>query len=128
MSQTILLVNDERGFMSMVKTRLEHAGYNVVTSTSGREGVEKGQSIVPDLILLDVMMPEMDGAHVARLLHLNELTKDIPIIFFTAVLGGGEEDQGQGINVDGRFYSAIAKPFDAEKLLLKVCDLLGHNN
>jgi CheY-like chemotaxis protein len=124
MSKTILIVDDEPEFLKMVKMRLDANGYTVLTASDGQTGVAKAKQLVPDLILIDIMMPNMSGGDVVHLLKADLKTANIPVIFITAVLGRVEEEQNQQINVNNKFYPAISKPFDPEKFLKKIQEAL----
>ena len=81
---------------------------------------------MPDLILMDVMMPRMDGAAAVECLGKDPATKDIPVIFLTATITKEEEgNQASGIQVETGEYRFIAKPFDSQKLLDEIEDVLG---
>src|SRR4051794_9279298 len=81
---TILVADDEPVNRALIQRRLEREGYHVLTAQNGNEAVEKAREALPDLVILDVMMPEMDGMDARRLLKENEKTRDIPIIFLSA--------------------------------------------
>jgi len=117
----ILVVDDEAQLLEMVKMRLEANGYEVITADDGQEGFEKAKNERPDLIILDLMLPKMDGYKVCRLLKFDEKYKAIPIIMFTAK---GEESAKQiGEEVGANAY--ITKPFEPQALLEKIKELLG---
>ncbi len=124
MPKTILIVDDEPEFLKMVKMRLEANGYIIVTASDGQEGVMKAKQFIPDLILIDVMMPNMDGVGTVRLLKADPKTGGIPIIFLTAILDNIEEEQQQKIIIGNNYYPAIAKPFAPEKFLRKIQESL----
>src|SRR5947207_10287406 len=84
MAKKILAVDDERHIVRLVQVNLERDGYTVVTAYDGKEALEKVQSERPDLIVLDVMMPYMDGFEVLQNLKKNPETRDIPVIMLTA--------------------------------------------
>ncbi len=117
MFKTILLVDDEVQFLKMVKIRLEANGYAVVTASDGQEGVTMAKQYLPDLILIDIMMPNMNGGDAVRMLKADPKTNQIPVIFITAVLEKKDEERHQKINIDNIFYTAIAKPFDPVNFL-----------
>ncbi|MDX1607818.1 MAG: response regulator [Candidatus Spechtbacterales bacterium] len=89
--KTILLVEDDPLIIRMYQNKLSADGYNVETAFNGEEGLTKIRKQKPDLILLDVMMPRMNGIEVLKNLKENDDTKDIPVIFLTN-LGDNEED------------------------------------
>ncbi len=124
MSKKILIIDDEVQFAKVVAARLESNGYEISIAHDGKDGITKARIDRPDLIIIDILMPNMNGGDAVRLLKADPRTTNIPIIFLTAILDSNKNDSGQRINVDNKFYPAIAKPFDAEKLLEKVEELL----
>lgn len=84
LAKKILIVDDEPEFIDMIQMRLEANGYEVVRATSGSEGLERAAEENPKLILLDVMMPEMDGFDVLKRLRRNPATQYIPVVMLTA--------------------------------------------
>lgn len=115
-----MIVEDEPDITALVRSRLETAGYQTLTAKDGVEGLEKARSEKPDLILLDILMPRMDGITVAMRLRKAPTTKSIPIIIISVTKGPDEEGLAKRIGVDEYLY----KPFDAEELLTKVKKLL----
>ena len=122
----ILVVDDDVDIIDLVENRLRKNNYDVIFANDGDNGVKKALEHKPDLIIMDVMMPQMHGGEAVKLLRSYEDTKDIPIIFFTAMNSylpkSTELDQ---INVDGQLYPAITKPFEPNKLLSTIKSLLG---
>src|SRR3990172_2298462 len=84
MSENILIVDDDLDTLRLVGMMLQRQGYAVSSASSGQQAIELAQKEPPDLILLDIMMPEMDGYEVARRLRANASTQNVPIIMFTA--------------------------------------------
>ena len=116
----ILLVDDEVQLLTMVQMRLEANGYEVITASDGQEGLEKAKNENPDLIMMDVMMPKMDGYKVCGLLKNDTRYSKIPIILFTA--RAQQDDQQVGKEAGADAY--ITKPFDPPVLLAKIEELL----
>lgn len=112
----ILVADDEPINRTLIQRRLERAGYFVLVAENGREAVEAAMSSAPDLVILDVMMPLMDGLTACRLIKENEATRDIPVIFLSA---RDETDvKVSGLALGANDY--ISKPFKAEELLARV--------
>jgi len=113
----ILVVDDEKDILPVLKERLSQKSYSVITSDSGKGGVKLAKSELPDLILLDIIMPDMDGIEVATKLKEDPKTKDIPIIFLTC-LYTKEDEKARGHFTAGHAF--IAKPYDFEELLAQI--------
>jgi len=113
MQNTILLVDDEPDVVKLLSVRLVDNGYKVLKARSGKEALGIAKSKNPDLIILDVMMPGLDGSKTASLLKEDPKTKDIPIIFLTCLFT--KEDEKKGNTEGGAFL--VAKPYDGEQLL-----------
>ncbi|MBT7937277.1 MAG: response regulator, partial [Nitrospina sp.] len=112
----ILLVDDVIFNIEILLHTLKLRDYQISVANSGAKALELVPKIQPDLILLDIMMPEMDGIEVCRRLKDDESTRDIPIIFVTAKTGA--EDVVEGFKVGGVDY--ISKPFRLEEVLARV--------
>ncbi len=114
--RSILVIDDEKDILKLLQYNLEKEGYEVSTSASGEEGLTAAQSRKPDLILLDLMLPGMDGLEVAKLLKADSRTKPIPILMLTAK--SSEIDQVVGLELGASDY--VAKPFSVKVLLARV--------
>ncbi len=112
----ILVIDDLPENVFMLQDRLEHEGYEIITAYDGKSGMEKAHTELPDLILLDVMMPGINGIEVCKTLVNNKETSDIPIILVTAKTGA--EDTKDGL--DAGAYDYIKKPFNKIELLARV--------
>ena len=118
--QKILIIDDEPDMVYAVQMRLETSGYQVVTALDGNEGLEKARKENPDLIILDVMLPNLDGYKISRMLKFDEKYKNIPIIMFTA--RGQRDDIKLGYEVGVDVY--LVKPFEWKVLLEEINKLL----
>lgn len=112
----ILVIDDRPDNVYYIQSRLMLENFNVITAFSGPEGIEKARSQKPDLILLDVMMPVMDGYEVCKILTNDNDTKDIPIILVTAKVDS--RDVQEGLNAGAFDY--IKKPFDKIELVARI--------
>ena len=112
----ILIIDELPENVFMLQDRLEHEGYQIITAYDGQTGIEKAKSELPDLILLDVMMPGITGIEVCKTLVKDENTKSIPIILVTAKVGA--EDTREGLEAGAFDY--IKKPFNKVELLARV--------
>lgn len=121
MLKKILLVDDEPHIIIMLANRIKHAGYEIITAGDGQEGLEKARKEKPDLIILDVMLPKLDGYKVCRMLKFDEKYKQIPIIMFTARAQKIDKETAESVGADGY----ITKPFEPQILLDKIKELLS---
>ena len=113
MAKKILAVDDERHIVRLVEVNLQRAGYEVVTAFDGKEALEKVKAENPDLVVLDVMMPFMDGFEVLRNLKANPETAEIPVIMLTAKAQDADVFRGWQSGVD----CYLTKPFNPMELL-----------
>jgi len=118
----ILVVDDDKAVLELAKIKLEQLEYDVITATSGKDCLEIAEREKPDLILLDIIMPVLDGGETAHLLLENPETKDIPIIFLTSIISE-QEEIGQLGKAGGHLF--VAKPFNKERLLGAIKKALG---
>jgi two-component system alkaline phosphatase synthesis response regulator PhoP len=109
----ILVIDDEAEITEIIETFLKDAGYQVLVENSSVMGIERAKSFKPDLILLDIMMPFMDGYEVCDELKKNKETENIPVIFLTGK--DARSDEGKSFRVGGDMF--IKKPFNCERLL-----------
>lgn len=114
--QKILVIDDLPENVFMLQDRLVQEGYEVITAYDGNEGIEKAYATPPDLILLDVMMPDISGFEVCKILTTSEKTKHIPIILVTAKASA--EDTKEGL--ESGAFDYIKKPFNKIELMARV--------
>ena len=114
---TVLVVDDERKIRDLVRLYLEHEGYSVLLAESGRSALETAERARPDLLVLDLMLPDLPGEEVARSLRSHS---DVPIIMLTA--RAGEEDRINGFRAGDDDY--VTKPFSPRELVVRVEALL----
>ena len=121
MPKKILVVDDEPHIVKMVESRLKANGYEVIIAYDGQEAVEKVNSDMPDLIVLDLLLPKIDGYMVSDMLKQEEKYKNIPIVMLTA--RAGYEDMKKGLEIGAIAY--LTKPFKAEVLLGIIAGAMG---
>ena len=119
-SKKILFIEDETEIIDLMRTRLEASGYKMLSACDGEDGLKKVEEKNPDLILLDIIMPKIDGLAVCRQLKSNPKTKNIPIIIVSAWGGKDLPESCQQAGAD----ELVIKPFEAEELLDKISKLL----
>ncbi len=117
----ILLVEDEKDMVYAVTLQLEAKGYEVITASDGQDGLDKARTKKPDLIILDLMLPKIDGYKVCRMLKFDNKYQNIPIILFTARAQDSDKKIGRDVGAD--VY--ITKPFEPSVLLDKIRELLA---
>jgi DNA-binding response OmpR family regulator len=116
-AKKILVVDDDKVFLRLVEYDLTKNGFDVITAPDGEMGILLAKTQKPDLILLDINMPDIEGGDVATMLEDNSQTQDIPIIFVTALLTKQEEIRRQ--NMMGK-HSFFSKPYKLERLLEEI--------
>ena len=116
-NKKILIVDDERDVLFLLEKELAGRGYSVISADNGNDAINLAKSEYPDLIILDIWMPGMDGAEVAAKLREDLKTKNIPVIFLTCLIRKTEEEE-QGRVVSGNLF--IAKPYDIEGLVAQI--------
>jgi len=117
--KTVLVVEDTQDYADCLAHVLSQQGYKVVTAAEGMEGLQKAIAIKPDLILMDLFMPDQDGADVISRIRKQPALANTVIVFLTA-LSSGTGAEGEGITVDGREYPVISKMADQKEILRKV--------
>jgi two-component system phosphate regulon response regulator PhoB len=116
----ILVVDDEPDAVELIEFNLKAAGYDVVTAADGEEALGKAKAIIPDVIVLDLMLPEVDGLEVCKILRRDAATSPIPIIMLTAK--AAEIDRVLGLELGADDY--VTKPFSPRELVLRVKNVL----
>lgn len=120
----LLLIDDDPNLILLVKDYLEFRGYEVLTAENGREGLQILEDHTPDMIICDVMMPEMDGYAFVEQVRQNPRTDWIPILFLSAK--GQSQDRVRGLNIGADVY--MVKPFEPEELVAQVESSLKQAN
>ncbi len=120
----ILIIDDDTAILELIKVNLELLGHEAITASDGVKGFALARQELPDLIILDVMMPDVDGFTVASRIRNNPSTKDIPILMLTALSMIQDKTKGFDAGVD----DYLVKPFELEELKLRVRALLRRVN
>lgn len=116
----ILIVDDEPDAIELIKFNMEESGYHIVTASNGRKALDEIKKDAPDLVVLDLMLPEVDGIEVCKIIRRNAETSDLPIIMLTAK--AAEIDRVLGLELGADDY--MTKPFSPRELILRVKNLL----
>ena len=114
--ETILVIEDEKNILELVQYNLEQQGFRVLKATKGDDGLAIARKQKPSLILLDLMLPEIDGLQICNILKKNEETYSIPVIILTAK--SEETDKVVGLELGADDY--MVKPFSPRELILRV--------
>ncbi|OQX85499.1 MAG: hypothetical protein B6D63_02120 [Candidatus Latescibacteria bacterium 4484_7] len=117
----ILVVDDEVNITQILEFSIGAEGFEVITASDGEEAIDKARKEQPDLIILDIMMPRIDGYEACRILKANPITKNIPVVLLTAK--GRDVDKRLGYEVGATDY--IIKPFSPNKLIERINELLS---
>src|SRR5436190_22425956 len=112
----ILIIEDERALTDILSYNLQREGYEAIAVHDGQEGLRKAQTLLPDLIILDLMLPTLGGLDICRELRAGERTRDIPIVMLTAK--AEETDQVVGFSLGADDY--VTKPFSVKVLLQRL--------
>ena len=120
MGKTILIVEDEPKNMTLTRDLLKISGYETVEAWDGAQGVEKAKSAHPNLILMDIMMPKMDGYAACNAIKADQSTKNIPVVMLTAVGFDLNKKLAKQMGADGY----VTKPFSRQQLMDAISPLL----
>ncbi len=124
MKQKILIVEDNPDLISILQVQLENKGYDTVQAANGRQAVDMATAQLPDLIVMDIMMPQMNGLQAARLIRENPKTRSIPILAATAKITIADKEEC----LESGFNDHIAKPFTTMELVSRIEKLLNQDN
>jgi DNA-binding response OmpR family regulator len=116
LAKTVLVVDDEQDILDLVRFRLEHDGYRVITASDGERGLALARAERPDLCILDVMMPKLTGLEVLAQLRAEPATADTPVILLTS--RGQDADVDRGFELGAQDY--VTKPFSPQELRRRV--------
>jgi len=120
---TILVVDDEKNIVQLARLYLDKEGFQVEAAFDGAQALEKARTVRPDLVILDIMMPELSGFEVLEALRRDPKTANIPVLVLTA--RGEAEDEQRGLALGARRY--LNKPFDVRALISEVRRHLGQD-
>ena len=124
MKKNILIVEDEPDAVELLELHLKNAGYDVTLAEDGEEALRKVHKSIPDMVILDLMIPEINGLEVCKVIRKDPATESIPVVMCTAK--ASEIDKVLGLELGADDY--ITKPFSPRELVLRVKNLLKRNN
>ncbi len=117
----ILVVDDEEELLGLIGKTLSNEGFDPVMVTTAEDAMDKARMIVPALILIDIILPDMEGPEAVRALSEDPLTQNIPVIFLSGIVTREEEGgASSGVLVGQRRYKALSKPFSSQELMVEV--------
>jgi putative two-component system response regulator len=114
--KTILIADDDLVTLMILRSVISKAGYSILTAENGADALRIARAEAPDVIVLDIMMPDMDGTEVANALKKNPRTRRIPIVFLSSLISAAEERSG----AKGDLISLLSKPHNRERLLNEI--------
>ena len=121
MTKKILIVEDDPKNLKLIRDLLQASGYDTIEATDGKKGIKMAKTKKPDLILMDILMPEMDGYSALGAIKADETTKAIPVLMLTALAYELNRQLGDRLGAAGY----ITKPFDRKELLKTISQLLS---
>jgi CheY-like chemotaxis protein len=125
-ARNILVVDDEEELSGLIDKFLTVEGYDVTTVTTAADAMEKAREIVPQLILMDIVLPDMEGSEAVRLLGDDPLTRNIPVIFLSGIVTRDRKEVATcDVQVGGRTFKALSKPFSSKELMVEVRKAIG---
>ncbi|MCX5681076.1 MAG: response regulator [Candidatus Omnitrophica bacterium] len=121
----ILAIDDEPDFLKVLAKDLESRNYEMLTASTAKEGIKKAIESLPNLILMDILLPDMGGADAIKAIKAHPELSKTPVIFLTAIVKPEEGEHSMEINIDENWYLAIAKPYDKNYLISKIEEALA---
>lgn len=122
----ILVVDDEEEILGLIEKALVAEGYDVVTATTAQDAMNKARRLDPDLILIDIVLPDMEGPEAVRKLHEDPLTGRIPAVFLSGIVTRNKSNEAASeVRVGDRMCRALSKPFSSVELLAEVRRAIG---
>ena len=121
MAKTILIVEDDPKSLTLFRDVLQVSGYSIIEATDGKQGVELAKTSRPDLILMDIQLPEIDGLEATRILKMSVTTSNIPVIALTAFAMKGNQER----IIEAGCNGYLTKPYDIKELLKEVAKYLS---
>lgn len=122
MAKTVLIVEDEQSMQRALKNKLEHAGYQILTASDGEGAMAAMKSTKPDLVLLDLIMPKMDGITVLRQVKADDALRSVPVVILTNLSSGDKVAEAMQL---GTFDFLVKANYSLDDVLKKVIDRLG---
>ena len=118
-SEKILIVDDEESVLKLLERRLSSEGYHVIKAETGREAVNKTKTFMPHLIIMDIILPDINGAEAVQLIKSDAQTREIPVLFLSGIIQQDPEEKPT-VKVGEESYEAVSKPIDFDELLSEI--------
>jgi len=119
-NKRILIVDDEEEVLSLLYKRLSAEGYQVIKAMTGQDAIERTKTYMPNLILMDIVLPDLEGSEVVQMLREDLKTANIPVVFLSGILTRDDQQTKLEVNVGGRLFDAVPKPFNFNELMRTV--------
>ncbi len=122
----VLVVDDEEEMLQLIEKALSGEGYAVTTAATAGDAMDKARGVIPDLILIDIVLPDMEGPEAVRILGEDPLTEKIPVVFLSGIVT--RENEGSAcseVRVGETLYKALSKPFSSRELMIEVRKAIG---
>jgi len=122
----ILVVDDEKDLLELISRSLSAEGYEVTEAGTAEDAINKARTLNPDLILIDIMLPDMEGPEAVRILSEDSRTDKIPAIFLSGIITRDSDNEAATeVRVGERLYKALSKPFSSVELMTEVRKAIG---
>lgn len=113
----ILVVDDEEEVLQLLSKQLSAQGYQVLLAKTGQEALDRTKSDMPNLILMDIVLPDLEGSEVVKILKDDPQTVHIPVVFLSGIVTRDNQQSKSEVKVGGRLFDAIPKPFNSQELI-----------
>ena len=123
-AKIILVVDDEKDVVDWREKKISSKAYVILKALTAKEALAKSKRHKPDLVLMDIVLPDMEGSEAVRMLADDPQTTHIPVIFMSGIVSREDENTQMELNVGGRLYRAVSKPFKFEELLKEIQETL----
>jgi len=118
-SEKILIVDDEESVLKLLERRLSSEGYSIIKAETGREAINKSKSYMPHIIIMDIILPDINGAEAVKEIKNDAVTKDIPVLFLSGIITQ-DPNEKPSVKVGEEVYDAVSKPIDFDELLVEI--------
>lgn len=122
----ILIVDDEEGTLTILNRILSGAGYKVIEARRGKDAISLAEKHLPSLILMDIVLPDINGAEAIQTIHSRPSTKDIKVLFLSSIAKKQEEDEKLKIKAGDKYYPVLAKPFSPADLVSQIRETMSY--